>query len=323
MSAHGRSGSRDLPRPAKEPAAQAAPETPTANDAAEFITLRDGRALAYQRFGPRDGRPLYFLHGFPGCRLQAAMVATQAAAAGVCLIAPDRPGFGQSTPAPQRTILDACDDVVRLADTLGHERFGVLGVSCGGPYALACAYRRPSRLDYVGLVAGMGPMDLPSIRQDQHPLLRGMFALARVHPRLVSPLLLLDRALYTSNPERAVRALEGMLTAPDRQALDSYPALRAAFAAGLAEAYRQGIGGALREASLIAGPRGYALQEITVPVHLYQGGEDRNVPPAMAEHMARCIPTAHLHYFPEEGHLSILVNRIEDCLRDFVAAGSA
>ena len=72
-------------------------------------------------------------------------------------------------------------------------RFGVLGISCGGAYALACAHELRERLDYIGLVAGMGPMDVPAIRREQHPALKVLFGLARIHPRLVAPMLRMDQ----------------------------------------------------------------------------------------------------------------------------------
>lgn len=280
--------------------------------------LRDGRVLAYALYGQPDGRPLYFFHGFPGSRLQAAMLHERALAAGVCLVAADRPGFGASSPDPARTILGWADDVAQLADHLGHARFGVLGVSCGGPYALACAHRLPQRLDYVGLLAGIGPMDVPAIRAGQLPVLSGMFALARIHPLLIAPLLLLDRMMFRRNPERAVRALAAMLTPPDQALLAADPRLAAAFGASLAEAYRQGIGGAMREAHLIGSARGFALEDIGLPVHVYQSGIDRNVPPAMGRYMAERLPRATLAVYPDEGHLSIVVHRFGDCLRDFL-----
>jgi pimeloyl-ACP methyl ester carboxylesterase len=284
----------------------------------QTFALRDGRLLAYQCYGQADGRPLYFFHGFPGSRLQAALLHEQALAAGVCLVAPDRPGFGRSTPDPQRTISGWSADVAQLADHLGHERFGVLGVSCGGPYALACASAMPSRLDYVGLLAGIGPMNVPSIRQGQLPLLRLMFAAARISPLLIAPLLLLDYVMFRINPERAVRALAAMLTAPDRQLLASDPQGAAEFGASLAEAYHQGIGGAMREAQLIGCGPDFALEDITLPVHIYQSGVDRNVPPAMGRYLAEHIPGGRLHDYPEEGHLSVVVHGFRDCLRDFL-----
>jgi pimeloyl-ACP methyl ester carboxylesterase len=286
------------------------------------VRLPDGRALAFRLYGRVGGRPLYVFHGFPGSRHQAALLEDAALAAGVCLVGIDRPGFGGSTHAPDRTILGWPDDVARLADALGHRRFGVLGISCGGPYALACAYRMGARLDYVGLLAGMGPMDVPWIKRAQLPILRVMFALARVSPLAASPLLALDWLMFRTNPGRAVDALASMLTGPDRRLLTADAGTRARFAVSLAEAYRQGLAGPTREAHLIASPRGFALEAITMPVHIYQSGADRHVPPMMGRYLAARLPQSRLRFYADEGHLSIVVNRAAECLRDFCAAGA-
>lgn len=290
------------------------------NEHFDSLRLADGRRLAWRCYGRAGGRPLMFFHGFPGCRLQAALVHETAAAAGVELIAVERPGFGRSDFAPGRTVLSWADDVAQLADHLGLARFGVVGVSCGGAYALACARQLAARLDYVGLVAGMGPMDLPPIRVGQLPLLRLLFAAARLHPGLAAPLLLPDALMFRRAPERALSALSSMLTAPDQRLLTSDATVRSQFAASLAEAYTGGLRGALHEAHLIARPRGFELADITLPVHVYQGGADRHVPPAMGRHLATTLPAGRLRIYPEEGHLSILVHRFGDCLSDHHAA---
>lgn len=281
------------------------------------LRLPDGRTLTYQLYGDTDGRPLYYFHGLPGSRLQAALHHVEALTAGVCLVAPDRPGFGGSDYQAGRSILGWAADLGFMADTLGHRRFGVLGVSCGGPYALACAHQLGNRLDYVGLLAGMGPMDKPELRTTQLPALKLMFGLARFHPRLASPLLALDRLMFRSNPARALNALAGLLAEPDRQALAADPAAAEGFAAFLVEAYRQGIRGACMEAALIASPRHFALADIQVPVHLYQSGQDRHVPEAMGRHLQTQLPNASLRIYPQEGHLSIVLNQFRQVLTDF------
>ncbi|WP_271410284.1 alpha/beta fold hydrolase [Pseudomonas sp. Q1-7] len=174
-----------------------------------------------------------------------------------------------------------------------------------------------TRLNYVGLLAGMGPMDLPELRATQLPALRLMFGLARLHPSLASPLLALDRLMFRSNPARALKALAKLLAEPDRRVLDASPAAADDFAAFLAEAYRQGIRGACTEAGLIAAPRPFALEAIQVPVHLYQSGMDRHVPAAMGRHLQARLPRATLRLFPQEGHLSIVINQFPRVLTDF------
>jgi|SRR5581483_153796 len=287
---------------------------------AGLLQLRDGRLLAYQRYGDLQGRPLFFFHGFPGSRLQAALLHEHALAAKICIVAPDRPGFGLSTPSPSRTILSWPDDVAQLADDLGYARFGVIGVSCGGPYALACAHRLADRIDYVGTLAGMGPMDVRGLRDGQLRFLRVLFGLARVHPRLISPLLWLDRRIFRGDAKAAIRAIAPMLTPPDRSLLQNDAIAAARFAASLAEAYRQGIEGAMREAHLIAKPRGFALADIRIPVHVYQGDQDRNVPPQMGRYVASTLPYGRFRSYPDEGHLSIVLRAFGDCVADFNGA---
>lgn len=284
-------------------------------DIDQSLRLPDGRLVAYRIYGWATGEPVYFFHGFPGSRLQAALLHGPATRLGVALVAFDRPGFGRSGPARAPHIDDVIADVDHLADHLGHRRFGVVGASCGGPYALAAARLLPHRVQAVGLLAGMGPMNRPELRAGQLPLLRALFGLARWHLALASPMLGLDRALFRSHADRAVRVLSSMLTAPDRLLLESDALVRHAFGADLAEAYRQGIGGALAEARRIARHSAVSLRGIDVPVHLFQGGHDRHVPPAMARFMAARLPRARLHFCPDEGHLSVAVRCFEDCVQ--------
>lgn len=274
----------------------------------QHLPLRDGRVLAYCLYGDVGGRPVHFFHGFPSSRHLAAVVHEQALAAGVCLVAADRPGFGESSPLPRRNLDDWANDVLGLADHLGQRRFDVIGVSCGGAYALACAARIPHRVAQVVLFAGMGPMDLPAIRRTQLPALKTMFALARIHPWLASPVFLADRAIFRGDAERALSLVAKLLSPADRAALAASPDLGQRFVASMAEAYRQGIAAAMQEARLIAQPRPYRLQDLNVPVHLFQGGQDRHVPAAMGEHLARTIPGARWRFYPDEGHLSIVIN---------------
>lgn len=283
------------------------------------ITLHDGRHLACALYGDPMGRPLYFFHGFPGSRVQAAFLHEKALAASVCLVAMDRPGFGRSTLEPERTLLSWADDVAQLADQLGHTRFDVIGVSCGGAYALACASALPQRVSAVALMGGMGPMDLPAIRAGQLRVLTVMFTLARWHEGLVSPMLALDRAHVRRDPRKAVKALAGLLSVPDQQLLAGNPMVAECFGASLAEAYRQGIAGVRREAHLIGRARDHALGDIQVPVHLFQGRLDRHVPPAMGRYLAQVVPKATLHFREEEGHLSIVWNCFDEAVRVLAA----
>jgi pimeloyl-ACP methyl ester carboxylesterase len=59
--------------------------------------------------------------------------------------------------------LDWADDVAELADALDVDRFAVVGVSGGGPGALACAWAMPDRIRSVGVVSGAAPTNAPGV----------------------------------------------------------------------------------------------------------------------------------------------------------------
>jgi pimeloyl-ACP methyl ester carboxylesterase len=124
--------------------------------------LPDGRRIGHTALGPADGLPIVYLHGLIGTSLRTSQ---QAAAAvhqtGVRLVLPSRPGFGGSCAQRTRTLGDAADDVGAFADNLGLERFALLGVSAGGPVALACAHRLGARITATAVVSGAAPIQAP------------------------------------------------------------------------------------------------------------------------------------------------------------------
>src|ERR1700722_18988127 len=110
------------------------------------LRLADGRRLTYSETGPRGGIPVLYCHGAIGPPLGAAVdLEALTGELGVRYIAVSRPGIGGSDPAPGRTVLGFAADVRELVDVLEIERLGVVGVSAGGPYALAVARELEAR----------------------------------------------------------------------------------------------------------------------------------------------------------------------------------
>lgn len=107
------------------------------------MQLPHGRWLGYLDFGDPDGVPVFYFHGLPGSRLDTAQHESMFKEFHMRIVATDRPGYGLSTSQHRRKVLDWPDDVVALADHLGIARFAVMGVSGGGAYAAACAYKIP------------------------------------------------------------------------------------------------------------------------------------------------------------------------------------
>jgi pimeloyl-ACP methyl ester carboxylesterase len=152
------------------------------------LRLRDGRRLAYREYGASEGVPVFFFHGWPGSRLDFAPNEGAARDAGARVIAVDRPGIGESDPQPGRQVLDWPRDVSELADSLGVERFAVLGFSFGGPYARACAYVLADRVTRAGLVSCLGPIDDSNAKRGMPPPTRYGLAAARISSWFARPM---------------------------------------------------------------------------------------------------------------------------------------
>jgi len=119
------------------------------------VATPDGRKLTYLEVGDREGPLVLHNHGGPSSRFEAHLLADSASKNRLRLLCIDRPGMGQSSPQEARSYFGWADDLVTLADALGHHEFGVTGWSEGGPWALAAAaYIDPLRLHHVSSIAG-------------------------------------------------------------------------------------------------------------------------------------------------------------------------
>ncbi len=277
---------------------------------APTIRLADDRLLGYAQYGDPEGKPVFYFHGFPGSRLEAKLSATAAARRGVRIIALDRPGFGLSDFKHGRRIGDWPNDVTEAADALGIDRFAVLGVSGGGPYAAACALMIPQRLTAAAIVSGVGPINAPAATHGMSRQNRLLFGLARRLPWLARlPMSWIGRQARR-NPERLLDTMSGELPESDKAVL-ARPEVKAALQDDIAEAFRRGSRGPAWELVLYGRPWGFRLEDISMEVYLWQGELDTLVPPSMGRYQARAIPNCRARFYPREGHL-LVVDRIEE-----------
>ena len=270
----------------------------------QTLSLRDGRRLGYAEYGRPDGAPGFYFHGHPGSRLEPQFANEAAAAAGVRLIALDRPGYGLSDFQRDRTILDWPRDVEEVADILGLDRFAVLGSSGGGPYALACAHEIPERLTWVGVIGGVSPYDAPGATQGMRWQNRVGFQLAARFPPLAQLMMRSMERQVRRHPEQTLDAIAQAMSSADA-AIVRRPEIRHMLAADIAEAFRQGSRGAAQDVVLLGRPWGFRLNEIKPIVMLWQGEADVLVPPAMGRYLAATIPNCQATFFPGEGHLLV------------------
>lgn len=281
-----------------------------------MIPLRDGRKLGYTEVGKNDGTPIFHFHGSSSSRLEVKLLATAAAALGVRLIGLDRPGIGLSETKDGYRLLDWPDDVTEVADQLGIERFAVEGISAGGPYAMACAYKIPQRLTACGLISTVPPTSL--LMKAGPAWMRGVWWIGEHFPGPFSFYLRLsvpDSPSDAAAQEKQLLRYSAWYGEADKKVLN-IPELRKGFAQALAETRRHGAQGNRDEALRLLQPWGFTAEEITYEkVFLWHGEQDHIMPIAPARLLAKALPHCTATFYPNEGHLSLLANRAQDILK--------
>ena len=277
------------------------------------VKLSDGRSLSFARFGDPSGKPVFYFHGFPGSRLEPQSNHDAFLKAGIQLLALDRPGIGHSTRKNKRKLLDWPDDVVEIAKILKLEKFSILGVSGGGPYALACARAIPGYLNKVTVACGLGPIDAPNATSGMMLSNRVLFRYGKFFPPVLHLSTFLMVRQLSSKPAKGLKKFVEGLPEPDRLVLSKTDA-QDFVAASAVEGVRQGSGPLLEEIGIYSRSWGFKLEDLNVPVSLFQGEVDIDVPASMARHQASLIPDCEINLYPDDGHFSLLVNHIDEII---------
>ncbi|HEV7773620.1 MAG TPA: alpha/beta hydrolase [Conexibacter sp.] len=259
------------------------------------LTLPDGRSLSYATSGAADGPLVVVLDG-PGSRGLARAAGPIAATLGVRLTAPDRAGFGTTSPASGRGIADWPADHAALLDALGAERAGLLGQSGGTPYALAVAGALPDRTVAVALIGALAPLDEPEPHATAGRQLRTATALARRASWLLRVGLRAAARGARKDPERAARRAAKDLPPADAAVLED-PALWAIHERATAEILARPDAIA-HELSLLARPWGIELDAVAAPVALWSGERDAVHPTTHSRWLAARLGDAPVEVVP-------------------------
>ncbi len=287
------------------------------------LDLADGRQLEWSSVGPPNATILLDHHGTPGSRVPAGVMARAATARGLRLVTTSRPGYGRSSRAPGRTVVDVVGDSAALLDELGADAAYVIGASGGGPHALACGALLGERVLGVAVLAGVAPLAAEGL-----DWLAGMgednveeFTLALAGEGTLRPFLDAARPeLLKADAEGVLAVLGGLLPEVDRACLTGEVAADAA--ASMAEAVVVGVDGWLDDDLAFTQPWGFELTDLGrltgrgKPVSIWQGDADLMVPFAHGQWLAEHVPGARAHLLPGEGHLSIGIGSIDAILEE-------
>jgi pimeloyl-ACP methyl ester carboxylesterase len=263
-------------------------------------TLGAGRRIAYTDIGDPNGRCIFFFHGAPTSRLHLVGLDRQLAARGLRVISPDRPGYGQSSPHPGRSLLDWPADVAGLAAALGIARCAVAGHSSGGSYAVACAALLPLQVSGALVIAGVTDMAWPEAWRGY---LEPEAELMRMNDEQKALAWCVEH--FGADGSRFLEAAAIELPEPDLAFLtDERTATE--LNASIAEGFRQGVVGYAQDTVVQGQPWRFDPGSIAVRVDVVHGDLDTVLPIAHSRHTAELIPGATLRTLRGHGHLSIL-----------------
>ncbi|MBB5353219.1 pimeloyl-ACP methyl ester carboxylesterase [Haloferula luteola] len=287
----------------------------------ERVELPDGRHLGFAEYGDPDGKPVMYFHGWPSSRYQAAFTDGPARERGLRILAPDRPGVGLSDPLPGRHFSDWPGDVAAFADALGIGSFSILGISGGGPYALASCVALPERIERAAMICGAPPLAEKSDRSHMHWAYRSLAGLKSFRRHAVPWVIPLSEWMIGRGAQHPPMSWMLKSVPPrDREALFTSGGWDMVTRSYL-EAVRNGCDAMLTEGELYLEPWDFRPEEIRVPMEIWHGTQDANLPCEVAQRLCQRIPTAHGNWIEGEGHYSIAVFYSNAAL-DWLAAGS-
>jgi pimeloyl-ACP methyl ester carboxylesterase len=272
------------------------------------VRTSDGRVTGYYEYGDPGGTPVVALHGTPACGAGFAWADTGARTRGIRLLAPDRPGIGDSDPwdRGRSPTVDMYPPVLSaFADALDVGKFSIVGYSGGGPYALAAAHAVPDRVPGVAVVSGAGQVGVWASVDDFEATDRRLTHLANRAPALARVVLSFSARFARVAPLTSLRFAQIEMPAADRAVMAGYPSARAALAV-FTESCRRGAAGVVDDYDALGRPWGFRVEEIAVPVRCWHASSDRIVPIRHSEQLVRRISGAQLFRWDAGGHLAIV-----------------
>ncbi len=265
------------------------------NRSAQVTTAADGRTLVFAEWGDLGGKPVFALHGTPGCRLSRHPDEELVHSTGVRVITYDRPGYGGSDRHRGRVVADCAGDVASIADVLGLEHFAVWGGSGGGPHALAVAALLGDRVTRAACVVGVAPyealgdgwftgMDPENVKEFGWAL-EGEDRLTEELEREAKHL----RQRASVDPSRILDQFD---LPPSDKAVLAREDFAQVFRESVFEETRNGVGGWVDDDIALTAPWGFDPATIAVPMQVWYGTSDVLVPPSHGEWIARAVPGA-------------------------------
>ncbi|HVF71017.1 MAG TPA: alpha/beta hydrolase [Chthoniobacterales bacterium] len=282
------------------------------------LVTAGGATIAISEYGDPRGAPVLFCHGWPSSRSMAELAHEAARDLGVRIISPDRPGIRASAFQPDRKLLDWPPLVKEITQKLGVERFRILAISGGAPYAYATGWAMPERVEKMAIVSGAPPLDELADLNGLLPIHRRMLELRASRPSLLRALFHVARPFVALRMPIRIRPLLLKFLQPcDADVLRESRSFDVCFDSAR-HAWRSSARGVMTDAEIYATPWGFGLEEVRVPVTLWHGTKDRTFASGLAKDVGERLPRCEFHLVEGAGHYSLPIRHMPEILADLM-----
>lgn len=265
------------------------------------------RVLLIRDTGDRNASPIVYFHGTPGSRLDFVFGDDFVSRQGVRVVSFDRPGYGGSTEAPF-SLTSVAHDALSIADSLDLGAFTALGLSGGGPFALAVAAVGGDRITGVGVASGAGPFEsVPHALDELSDIDKEAYSHLPADPEtaaqgFASGFEELAQILRNGDDEAVIAQFGPALSERDLILMNDKtigPKVIGSMREGLSNSV---LGGGWDNVAWI-GHWDFDISQVRCPVLLWYGEEDLMASPAHGQWLKENLPHATLTVRASEGHL--------------------
>jgi pimeloyl-ACP methyl ester carboxylesterase len=272
--------------------------------AVQFHKTRQGTRLAFHEYGDPAGHPLFFYHG-TGSHVHGMLLDKAGLEHGFKIIAPDRPGVARSDFRPGWTVLEYAQDIADLADNLGIDSFGAIGISGAGPSLMASAFLIPDRLRcVVDLACTMPLYSDPEMAGHLGTMDRFYAKLGTGLPLAMFqvPFSLLGMVQKVmKSPKSFARMFDSSLCSADKE-IFKLPEFQYLFMRDFQELFRHGAEGPAYDAQTVYKEWGFNLSDIDIHIEVFHGSADLFVPPKFSDYLANTAKDVRINSIEGQGH---------------------
>lgn len=277
----------------------------------EIIKFKDGKTISYSVYGKDGGKPILFCHGMNGTRVQASKFIEQAYDMGLLIFTPDRPGYGDTTPVEKRDYLEWAQDMKHFLKSLEIEKSGILGLSAGANYALACLYKYPKSFGKAVMVSATSGAFLYRTGPEKK-----LAEIILSHPNLVNMYMNLVYKTNINTKESKFNIQKVGLSDSD-WALFNELEIPSLMELSEKEAFVNGPQAPASDVLRMLEDIDFDSKSIQKPVSFWYGAHDRIVPLETMAFIEMIIPKYKLVIKSDSGHL-LIFQHMKEILREFV-----